>query len=53
MVEQSKTIPNSYIEYNGELPNIEGVTENEFFGVKAIPNSRVPKGVGCTVVFKY
>lgn len=52
-VEQAKNIPNSYIEYNGELPNISDITPDSFFGIPAKFNKDVSTHVGCSVVFKY
>lgn len=41
LVEKSKGIPNAWIEYNGDLP--EGVSKDNFFGVKAEFNKNVNK----------
>ena len=52
-VEETKKFPKAHIEYNGELPEHEEVTPNKFFGIKAVLNPRVPKSVGCNVIFTY
>jgi len=53
LVEESKDFPNSHIEYSGELPKDKGITEDSFYGVKAVYNKNVPKSVGCNLIFKY
>lgn len=53
LVEKAKTIPRSRIEYNGELPQVEGITADSFFGVQAVFNEKVPTQVGCNIIFSY
>ena len=53
IVEDSKSFPNSYIEYNGELPDVKGIEKDSFFGVKAVFNKNVPKSAGCSLMYKY
>lgn len=50
LVNKSKDLPNSVIEYNGELPN--EVEENNFFGIKAVFNKNVIKDT-CNLIYKY
>ena len=53
VVEDSKNFPNSHIEYNGAPPRVKGVKKDSFFGVKAVFNEKVPKSVGCSLIYKY
>jgi len=53
LVEMAKDLPKAVIEYSGELPDLKGIKEDSFYGVKAVYNKNVPKSVGCNLVNKY
>ena len=55
LVEESKKYPEgkARIEYSGELPDVAGITEDNFFGVKAVYNKNVPKSTGCSIIYSY
>jgi hypothetical protein len=52
VVEKAKTFPNPTIEYNGELPEHPEITEDSFFGIKAIENKNVSINTGCLFTYK-
>lgn len=53
-VNQAKTFPNCTIQYNfDELPEVEGITPDSFFGIPARFNPDVNKATGCIITYKY
>jgi len=53
LVEQSKDFPKSYIEYSGELPEVENITPVSFYGVREVYNKNVPASVECSLSYSY
>lgn len=53
LVEESKKFPDPIIEYNFDIPKVDGITSTEFFGVKARFNKNVPKSVGASLIYHY
>lgn len=53
VVEEAEKFPNCHIEYNGELPDYPGISEDSFLGVKAVFNQRVPKSTQLNLIYKF
>lgn len=53
VVDSARKFPNSWIEYNGELPVADGITKDSFYEIKAVYNKNVPTSVGCNLIYKY
>lgn len=52
-ISESKKFPKSSIEYNLELPEMDGITATSFRGVPAKFNPGVSKEAGAAVMYTY
>jgi hypothetical protein len=55
-VREAKNFPDTacpVIEYNFELPEVAGVTPDEFFGMKAIYNKKLANIRGYQITYKF
>lgn len=52
LVEQAKDFPNAIIEYSFDLPEVDGITPDNFFGVKALYNQQVAPDTGAIITYK-